>query len=102
MKPPASGLSGVWRGGGIFLVALFCLAFLPEFIDPTAGYGVFSFLFLGGTFMVTGTIWCLIVALGASAFADALRHNPKIQGGFDLFACILFIGLGAAILLTHL
>jgi len=62
-------------------VALIFLAFLPEFIDPTAGYGALSFLLLGGTFMVTGTIWCLIVALGASAFADALRDNPKIQGG---------------------
>ncbi len=83
-------------------VALFFLAFLPEFIDPTAGYGALSFLFLGATFMVTGTIWCLVVAFGASAFADALRDNPKIQKGFDLFASLLFIGLGAAILFTHL
>jgi len=83
-------------------VALFFLAFLPEFIDPAAGYGAIPFLFLGGTFMLTGTIWCLIVALGASAFADALRENPKIQAGFDLFASLLFVGLGAGILLTHL
>jgi threonine/homoserine/homoserine lactone efflux protein len=83
-------------------VALFFLAFLPEFIDPASGYGALSFFFLGGTFMVTGTIWCLIVALGASAFADALRDNPKIQWCFDLFASLLFAGLGAAILLTHL
>jgi threonine/homoserine/homoserine lactone efflux protein len=83
-------------------VALFFVAFLPEFIDPASGYGVLSFLFLGGTFMVTGTIWCMIVALGASAFADTLRDNPKIQWSFDLFASLLFAGLGAAILLTHL
>jgi threonine/homoserine/homoserine lactone efflux protein len=83
-------------------VALFFLAFLPGFIDPTAGYGALSFLFLGGTFLVTGTIWCIIVALGAAAFADALRDNPKIQWGFDLFASLLFAGLGVAILLIHL
>jgi len=83
-------------------VALFFLAFLPEFIDPTAGYGALPFLVLGGTFMLTGTIWCLIVALGASAIADTLRANAKIQTGFDLFASLLFISLGAGILLTHL
>jgi len=83
-------------------IALFFLAFLPQFIDPAAGYGAISFLFLGGTFMVTGTIWCMIIALCASAFADALRDNPKIQWGFDLFASLLFIGMGAIILLTHM
>jgi threonine/homoserine/homoserine lactone efflux protein len=40
-------------------VALFFLAFLPQFIVPGSGYGAVSFLFLGGTFMLTGTIWCL-------------------------------------------
>jgi threonine/homoserine/homoserine lactone efflux protein len=83
-------------------VALFFIAFLPSFIDPVSTYGALSFLFLGGIFMVTGTIWCLIIAIGASAFADAFRTNPNIQLGFDLFASILFIGLGIAILLTHL
>jgi threonine/homoserine/homoserine lactone efflux protein len=83
-------------------VALFFLAFLPGFIDPASGYGALSFLFLGGTFMLTGTIWCLIVAVSASAFADTLRGNPKIQWGFDLFASLLFVGLGVAILLSHL
>ncbi|MFA7694517.1 MAG: LysE family translocator [Methanoregula sp.] len=83
-------------------VALFFLAFLPGFIDPAAGYGAVSFLILGGTFMFTGTIWCLIIALCAAAFADGLRGKPNIQGGFDLFASLLYIGLGAAILFIHL
>jgi threonine/homoserine/homoserine lactone efflux protein len=82
-------------------VALFFLAFLPQFIDPVSGCGALSFLFLGGTFLLTGTCWCLVVVLGASAFADALRGNQKIQLGFDLFTSILFIGLGAGILLFH-
>ena len=82
--------------------ALFFLAFLPQFIDHAVGSGAISFLFLGSTFMVTGTIWCMIIALCASAFAEVLRDNPKNQRGFDLFAGILFIGMGAAILLIHL
>lgn len=82
-------------------VALFFIAFLPQFIDPAAGYGPISFLFLGCTFLTTGLIWCLGVALGAAAFADALRSSPKVQWGFDIFASLLFIALGAGILLTH-
>lgn len=82
-------------------VALFFIAFLPSFVDPTSVYGPLSFLFLGVTFLFTGTIWCLIVATGAAAFADALRENTKVQQGFDLFASVLFIALGAGIFITH-
>jgi threonine/homoserine/homoserine lactone efflux protein len=81
-------------------VALFFLAFLPQFIDHSSGYGPLSFLFLGFTFFCTGTIWCLIIATGASSFSNTLRGDPKIQWGFDLFASLLFIGLGVGILVT--
>nr|WP_321352209.1 LysE family translocator [uncultured Methanoregula sp.] len=83
-------------------VALFFIAFLPQFIDPASGYGVLSFLFLGGTFMLTGTIWCLILAVSAAAFADALKKSPGIQLGFDIVASLLFIVLGADLLIFHL
>ena len=83
-------------------VALFFLAFLPQFIDPVASLGALSFMFLGFTFFCTGTIWCMVVALFASAFADMLRGRPKIQTGFDLFTAVLFIALGVGILLAHL
>jgi len=82
-------------------VALFFLAFLPQFIDPVSNLGWFSFLFLGFIFFCTGTIWCLLVALSASTIADRFRDDIKIQRGFDYFTCILFIGLGISVLLTH-
>lgn len=81
-------------------VALFFIAFLPSFINT--GSGALSFLFLGFTFLVTGTIWCLILALGASAFGDALRHDGKTQQVFSLVTTLLFLSLGAGILITHL
>ena len=81
-------------------VALFFIAFLPQFIDPSSGYGALPFLFLGGTFILTGTIWCLVIAIGAAEFTDTFRKTPWIQTGFDLFTSILFIGLGAGLLLV--
>jgi threonine/homoserine/homoserine lactone efflux protein len=82
-------------------VALFFIAFLPQFIDPVSNLGAFSFLFLGCVFLCTGTIWCFLVALFASSIADALREKPKIQIGFELFTAALFIALGTGILLSH-
>ena len=83
-------------------VALFFLAFLPQFIDPVSNLGSLSFLFLGLIFLCTGTIWCMIVAISASAIADTFRNNTKIQQGFDYFTCILFFGLGIGTLLGHI
>lgn len=64
--------------------------------------GLLSFLFLGLIFLCTGTVWCLFVAISASAIADTFRDNPKIQQGFDYFTCILFIGLGIGIMLGRI
>ena len=83
-------------------VALFFLAFLPQFIDPVSNLGALSFLFLGFTFFCTGTIWCMFVALFASSIADTLRDRPNVQTGFDLFTAALFVALGVGLFLAHL
>ena len=82
-------------------VALFFIAFLPEFIDPAAGTGPLPFLFLGFTFFCTGTVWCLFVAVFAASVADTLRTKPAVQTIFDFLTAVLFVCLGAAILLAH-
>lgn len=83
-------------------VALFFIAFLPQFIDPEASLGPVSFMFLGFTFFCTGMIWCLLVAVFAASVADTLRTKPLVQAGFDIFAAVLFVCLGIAILAGHI
>jgi threonine/homoserine/homoserine lactone efflux protein len=46
-------------------VAMFFLAFLPQFIEPAAGHRTLALLLLGATFNTTGLIWCLVLALAA-------------------------------------
>ena len=75
-------------------VALFFLAFLPQFIDPASGTKVFAFLFLGLTFVTTGTIWCLILAWFASAFSNRLRTNETVAQWLNRTAGALFVFLG--------
>ena len=75
-------------------VALFFLAFLPQFIDPASNMKVFAFLMLGLTFVTTGTIWCLILASFASAFSERLRTNETIGQWLNRAAGALFVFLG--------
>jgi threonine/homoserine/homoserine lactone efflux protein len=76
-------------------VALFFLAFLPQFIDPASSTRVFAFLILGLTFVTTGTIWCLILAWFASVFSERLRANETISQWLNRMAGALFVFLGA-------
>jgi len=56
-------------------VALFFLAFLPQFVAPDASSRVTAFLFLGAVFVFNGTLWCLMLVLCASALSGRLRRN---------------------------
>src|SRR5579872_4349243 len=69
-------------------VALFFLAFLPQFIDPAAPSKGLAFLALGLVFNVNGTIWNLCVAwfaakaLGLGPVARARVGLERAIGGF--------------------
>ncbi len=81
-------------------VALFFLAFLPQFIDPNYVQSSLPFLILGITFLLTGTIWCLILALFASKLSDRIRKNYKIKMWLDKITGSIFIALGIKLALT--
>lgn len=55
-------------------VAIFFLAFLPQFVDPGASIPAVQILSLGLWFAVVGTIVNLIVALLAASMAQRLAH----------------------------
>jgi len=82
-------------------VALFFLAFLPQFIDPGSTTKVPAFLALGFTFVTTGTIWCLILAWFASALSERLRGNPTVAELLNRAVGSLFVFLGARLAVTR-
>ena len=58
-------------------VALFFLALIPQFIAPGAAHPGLAFLVLGLTFVTTGTMWCLIVAVAGGVLNRLLGGGGK-------------------------
>jgi threonine/homoserine/homoserine lactone efflux protein len=75
-------------------VALFFLAFLPQFVAPTADSRIVTLLFLGVVFVFNGTLWCLVLVWGASFVSQRLRARTRSLNVFKRAAGALFIALG--------
>jgi len=55
-------------------VALFFLAFLPQFVDSASAHKALAFLLLGAVFIFNGTLWCLGIAAFAAKAATRIRQ----------------------------
>jgi threonine/homoserine/homoserine lactone efflux protein len=78
-------------------VALFFLAFVPQFIDRTAPHPALAFLFLGAIFNFNGLLWCLLLAWSAARLGrlDAGRRAAAwVTRGVG--ALFVFLGLRLA------
>jgi threonine/homoserine/homoserine lactone efflux protein len=81
-------------------VALFFMAFLPQFVSPQSESRMATLLFLGGVFIFNGTLWCLVVVWCASAMSRRLRQRPSSGLLLKRVTGALFIGLGVRLAVT--
>ena len=79
-------------------VALFFLSFMPQFISPNNSFGAIPFIILGSTFVFTGTIWCLILAISSSLMTKKLKEKPSFSKILNRLTGIIFVGLGLKLL----
>jgi len=82
-------------------VALFFMAFLPQFVAPTANFKILAFLFLGALFMTTGTLWCLVLAWFGAAMSRRLRENPSAGSKLTRASGAMFLGLGVKLAISR-
>ena len=75
-------------------VALFFLAFLPQFVDAGSESHLVSFLILGMTFVLTRTLWGLVLAFSAATISARLRANPRNMVWLNRVTGSLLVGLG--------
>lgn len=75
-------------------VALFFLAFLPQFVTPGAPNKALAFLFLGLLFNLTGTLWNLGVAITVARLGSGWqRHRLRIWLGRLLGGLLVLVGV---------
>jgi threonine/homoserine/homoserine lactone efflux protein len=79
-------------------VAIFFLAFLPQFVDPAGGRGPMPFLVLGAIFVVGGTLWSLGQAVCAASATRSIRRNPALLRWLERLTGCVYIALGLNLL----
>ena len=82
-------------------VALFFLAFLPQFVDPTAASPAIQILCLGLWFDLVGTLVNILVALAAAGMAKRLRHNRLVGRAARWIAATAMTGLACQLALSR-
>jgi threonine/homoserine/homoserine lactone efflux protein len=82
-------------------VALFFLAFLPQFVSSDAPYKPLAFLFLGVVFDINGTVWNLLVAWSTARISGRLAGGKKFKTLFNRCVGSIFVLLGIRLALAH-
>ncbi len=75
-------------------VALFFLALMPQFIEPGSNTKVAAFIALGLTFVASGTVWCLILAVAAGKLRGFFERHARGWKAVSQVAGSLFVLLG--------
>ena len=82
-------------------VALFFLAFLPQFITPEAGQVPFQMLLLGLLFMTQAVIIFCLIAYCAGSIGSWLLARPMLVRWFDWLTAGVFGALGVRLALAQ-
>jgi threonine/homoserine/homoserine lactone efflux protein len=81
-------------------VALFFLAFVPQFIPANASDPAWTFVWLGCLFNFNGLLICMAWALAASWLSQRTRLLQRGLQHLDFLAGCMFVGFGLKLALT--
>ncbi|MEQ3664724.1 MULTISPECIES: LysE family translocator [unclassified Olleya] len=78
-------------------VALFFLAFFPQFITPSKLEDPVPFVLLGVTFAIIGVIWYVTLTMFASTFSTKIKGNPNSGIWLNRVSGFVFVLMGLQI-----
>ncbi|MDN4059853.1 LysE family translocator [Massilia sp. YIM B02769] len=81
-------------------VAIFFLAFVPQFIGADASNKALAFIVLGCIFNFNGMLWCGALALTTAKASERLKLNPSVSLWLNRATGGLFVWLGVKLALS--
>jgi threonine/homoserine/homoserine lactone efflux protein len=93
MTPWQTYLRGVVMNVTNPKVAIFFLAFLPQFADPARGNMALQIVQLGGVFMLAALLTFSAVAWFAAGFGQVFKRSLRAQRVLNRVASLVFVGL---------
>jgi threonine/homoserine/homoserine lactone efflux protein len=81
-------------------VALFFLALLPQFVNPSRGWIAGQFVVLGLIIMTSAIVFGLVLALLVGLIGGTFKRDPRISRVQECIAGSIFIGLGLRLALS--
>jgi len=82
-------------------LTIFFLAFLPQFVDPTAGQALWPLLLLSAVFMAMTFAVFVVYGFVAHAFRRLVVESARVQTWLRYGFAAVFAGLGAKLALTE-
>jgi RhtB (resistance to homoserine/threonine) family protein len=81
-------------------VAVFFLAFVPQFIAPDAPNKALAFALLGGIFVVSGLLWCNFLSVSTALASNRIKINATLSSWLNRLIGGLFISFGIRLALA--
>lgn len=82
-------------------VALFFLAFLPQFVTPASGHVPLQMLLLGLIFMVQAIVIFCLIGYFAGSIGSYILARPRVAKHFDWLTAGVFASLGIRLALAE-
>ncbi len=82
-------------------LAIFFMAFLPQFADPSQGAISLQLLQLGGIFIVIGFLVMSFIAVLSGSIRVLLQNSPNLEGWIHKLASVVFVGLAFKLVTTE-
>jgi threonine/homoserine/homoserine lactone efflux protein len=82
-------------------VAVFFLAFVPQFISPNAAHKSVAFIMLGLVFNFNGMLWCHFLAITTAFASKRIQVSNVVAYWLNKFIGVIFVSLGIKLACTQ-